>query len=88
LGEISGLIPPGQKWQRTLEYHFFELGKGLADEALLEMNGARRHHGLEPIPIRETAAGDYTRSRDETMKSQRRCQTREELCEASPEVRG
>jgi hypothetical protein len=87
LGEISGLIPPGQKWQRTLEYHFFELGKGFADEALLEMNGARRHHGLEPIPIRETAVGDYARSRDETMKSQRRCQTREELCEASPEVR-
>ena len=41
LGEIASLIPPGQKWQRTLEYHFFELGKGLADETLIEMNGAR-----------------------------------------------
>lgn len=87
LGEIASLIPPGQKWQRTLEYHFFELGKGLADEALIEMNGARKHHGLEPISIRETAVGDYACSRDEAMKSQRRRQTREELREAGPEVR-
>lgn len=87
LGEIAGLIPPSQKWQRTLEYHFFELGKGLADEALIEMNGARKHHGLEPISIRETAVGDYACSRDEAIKSQRRRQTREELREAGPEVR-
>jgi hypothetical protein len=86
LAEISGLIPPGQKWQRTLEYHFFERGKGLADEALIEINRVRKHHGLEPIQIRETAVGEYALSRDELMKSLRRRQIREELSEASPEV--
>src|SRR5271167_2930659 len=87
LGEISGLIPLGQKWQRTLEEYFFERGKGLADEALVEVNRVREHHGLEPIQIRETAVGDYALSRDELMKSQRRRQIRKELSEASPEVR-
>jgi hypothetical protein len=87
LSEISGLIPPGQKWQRTLEYHFFELGKGLADETLIEMNGARQQHGLEPISITETAVGDYASSRDESAKSRRRRQIREELGKAGPEVR-
>jgi hypothetical protein len=86
-GEISGLILPGQKWQRTLEYHFFELGKGLADEALTEINRIRAQHGLEPIQIRETAVDDYALSRDEVMKSQRRRQIRKELSEASPDVR-
>ena len=84
--EISGLIQPGQKWQRTLECHFFELGKGFADECLNEMNGARQRHGLEPILIRETAVGDYVRNRDEAMKSGRRRQTREELSQAGPQV--
>jgi hypothetical protein len=86
-GETSDLIPPGQKWQRTLEEYFFEHGKGLADEALNEINRVRKHHGLEPIQIRETAVGDYATSRDEVMKSERRRQIRKELSEASPEVR-
>ncbi len=88
LGEIAGLISPGQKWQRMLEDYFFDRGKGLADEALVEINRVRKHHGLETIEIRETAVGDYALSRDEPMKSQRRRQIREELCEASQEVRG
>lgn len=86
LGEISGLIQSGQKWQRTLECHFFELGKGFADECLNEMNGARERHGLEPILIRETAVGDYVRNRDEAMKSGRRRRACEELSQASPQV--
>jgi hypothetical protein len=87
LGEISGLIPPGQKWPRTLEDYFFERGKGLADETLIEINRVRKHHDLKPIQIRETAVGDYAFSRDELMKAQRRRQIRKELSEASPEVR-
>jgi hypothetical protein len=87
LGEISDLIPPGQRWQRTLEDYFFKRGKGFADEALIEINRVRKHHGLEPIQIRETAVGDYAFSRDELMKAQRRRQIRKELSEASPEVR-
>ena len=86
LSEISGLIPPGQKWQRTLEEYFFERGKGLANEALIEINGLRKQHGLEPVHIRETAVGDYAFSRDELMKAQRRRQIRKELSEASSEV--
>jgi hypothetical protein len=86
LGEISGLIPLGQKWRWTLQDYFFERGKGFADEALSGINRIRADHDLEPVQIRETAVGDYALSRDELMKSQRRHQIREELREASADV--
>jgi hypothetical protein len=85
--EISAVIPPGQIWQRRLEYYFFERGEGLAFESLNEVNAVRVHHGLERIEIGETRLGDYALSRDKAMKSQRRCQIRTEFKEANAEVR-
>jgi hypothetical protein len=84
--ETRDLIPPGETWLRRLEHYFFERGEGLGFDELNEFNAVRNRHGLGRVEFRETDVGDYARSRDKVMKSQRRSQIREEVTDASAEV--
>jgi hypothetical protein len=85
--EIVGFIPPGQTWKANFENHFFETGNGVAADFLDAINAVRRRRGLDVIVIRETDVYEYGRSPDKLLKSNQRRRVRQELSDASADVR-
>jgi hypothetical protein len=70
-----------------LENHFFDHGNGVAAEFLDAINVVRKRRGLDVILIRETNIFDYARSPDKLVKSNHRLRVREELRNASVNMR-
>lgn len=85
--EICRFVPAGQMWKAEFENHFFDHGNGVAFDFLDAINAVRRRRGLNVVMIRETDVFDYARTPDKLLRSNHRRRVREELANASMDVR-
>jgi hypothetical protein len=85
--EIRAYIPPDAGWRREFEMFFYERGSALGFHHLGLINGARKRKGLRPIVFLETDISDYGRELDRGVRTQRRCDLRDELLAMNQEER-
>src|SRR5260221_2898566 len=78
--QVARRIPPDQSYFRSqFEKHYFEIGNGVAQSFVDQLNSHLRRCRIPEVIIRETEISDYGRNPDRSMKADRRQQLRTAL---------